>query len=510
MDERKEATMKVAQFLGFDLSTSGLKAIARSADGQEDFVEIGMQGQTTWQGQPGFILDFVPEMIKEALEALVVRGWHFCRGGNVSFSVRQHDMVLLSGRNMSEPLIPALSWQCNVATYETNIINNQPDIVASIGLVQPRFILPKLLWVMRNFPEIGRKIGFVLTTGDYIALMLTGHITMSSSDALSNGLLDQKTRRIATTALDDARRAVLTNLKVFLPGLFLAVQSSGTFVGHTDSKLKVGGPQWAEVRNILAGWCFYASLGDNHASGVGCGLVDNNTIAISAGSSGTVFRKCAPRAKLRGEAARFEFYNDTLLLTMLADCAVWYNKFVATHIGKSATMAQLDQAAMGASFGVVEFWNEERREGLVATRVFSPNLEEHPRLIASAQLSIAVELLLLTKAMLVEVKGNRTQVRRFVITGGMSRSPFFRTVLSVGLGLLKNDANVFVSARNGKSANEAATLGALINAITGSGLYYNSRAEAVADLCPLKPAQKGLPKYRNMTDLRRRLEGLLS
>jgi len=65
------------------------------------------------------------------------------------------------------------------------------------------------------------------------------------------------------------------------------------------------GPDWATIT----------------PGGVGSGLADRETLVLSLGSSGTVIRRCRPDAQLRGNAARFEYFEDSLLLEMLADCA---------------------------------------------------------------------------------------------------------------------------------------------------------------------------------------------
>ena len=84
------------------------------------------------------------------------------------------------------------------------------------------------------------------------------------------------------------------------------------------------------------------------------------------------------------------------------------------------------------------------------------------------------------------MKGQPAEVKGFVLTGGLSRSKFFQEVLAVGIHLLEKDATVFISSHKGPLASQAATLGAMINAMVGSGLYKDLPT-AIAELCPLKP-----------------------
>ena len=162
----------------FDLSTTEFKFAVRSKSGDIDHVSIPMRGQVKWKGQPAFDLSYLPGMIEEALNFFRARGWTFGRGGAISYSVRQHDMVLLGRDN--KPLIPALSWQCSVAKKQTELINSNPANVAAVGVVEPRFILPKLGWALKKSRDLAAKVRDVLTTGDYIAYMLTGKIRLST------------------------------------------------------------------------------------------------------------------------------------------------------------------------------------------------------------------------------------------------------------------------------------------------------------------------------------------
>ena len=463
-----------AQFLGFDLSTTALSCGVRSVDGKEDFVSIPMRGKTTWRGQPAHELEFVPGMILEVLNKLEGQGWSFASmDGALSFSVRQHDMVLLGPEH--ELLMPALSWQCVVAKAETKMLNLMPEVVSTVGKIEWRFILPKLLWVLRKDRDIAKKVARVMTTGDYIAACLTGRFTLSTSDGLSNGLLDQGSKKIP--ASNDVYELGGMNQELFW-SLFPSPIQSGKLVervfGHHGEMRS--SKEWLRLSIKLAGWHIISSLGDNHAGGVGCGLADDNTIVISAGSSGTVVRKCKPGLKLAGNAACFEYYNDRLLLMMLADCAEWYNKF-ASWYSSELGMAEIDRLATHASPGELQFWPEKKRKSILKSNRRRQNL------VANAQFSIAVELLLLVRAMLKEVRG---KIDNFVLTGGLSRSVFFRQVMGVGLNLLKPDTEIFVSNRSGPLASQAATLGAMINAMVGSGAYEDLLS-AISALCPQRP-----------------------
>ncbi len=475
-------TERMAKFLGFDLSTTALAVGVRSENGEEDFISLPMKGATKWHDQPAFDLSFIPQLLEEALKELRRRGWWFSSQGALSFSVRQHDMVILDRELL--PLIPALSWQCIVAAAQVEKLQEM-GAEAVVGKIEPRFILPKLMWVLEQ-NDLLHKICHAMTTGDYIGLMLTGALFMSTSDALSNGLLEQKSKTLADQVV---RKAGL------VPSWFPSAIQSGYIVGcvsftRSSQRREKVLPSWKSVISVLSGWKVVAGLGDNHAGGIGCGLSDSKTVVVSGGSSGTVIRTCHPSSTLRGEAACFEYYQDRLLLMMLADCAVWYDRFVE-KFGQKKTLAELDELALAADltklYRIRQKQNKQGWQEVYPKSWFGIPLAEK---VASTQASIAIELLLLVKKMLQEVE-SESKIRKFVLTGGISRSLFFQQLFRTGLPLLTEEPQLFVSKCEGALSHQSATLGAMINAMVGANTYPDLPS-AIADLCPLK----SLPVYQ--------------
>jgi sugar (pentulose or hexulose) kinase len=337
-----------------------------------------------------------------------------------------------------------------------------------------------------------------MTTGDFIALMLTNRFSLSTSDGLSNGLLEQKTKDLAEKVL---RKAGLN------PDWFPTPIQSGTVVGTVQPPSVTGkiSMAWNAIRDTLQGWSVVAGLGDNHAGGVGCGLKDFRTIVDSAGSSGTVIRKARSPWYLEGKAACFEYYVDRLLLMMLPDCAVWYDRFVK-QFGMGKSMGELDQMALRADLTKlvrVKQKKVEKPDGKIVWEEVYPRKWNHLGLlekVASTQASIAMELLLLTSKMLYEVSDDRAPVTaNFVLTGGLSRSLFFQQVFSNEVLIMTTTRHpkVWVSGHKGPLAHKSAALGAMINAMVGAGRYPNL-ASAIKDLCPLKPAARASGKRKRL------------
>lgn len=468
-----------AKFIGIDLSTTAMSVGVRSEAGDEDFSSTAVRGATLWHDQPAFLTQHLPNLLVESLSELKSQGWSFLDPGRLSWSVRQHDMVLMD--NHFQPLIPAISWECHVAVEQVRELQAL-GVDSMVGPIEPRFILPKLLWVLQQQPDLRDQVAWVATTGDFMSACLTGQLRLSASDALSNALLNQITKQVARHEIERAGCDA---------SWFPDVISSGCLVGHVGSEFPFSDTtlanDWSSVRQMLSGWSVGAGLGDNHAGAVGCGLSEAGTVVISAGSSGTVVRLAFPNDTLAGNAACFEYYDDRLLLMMLADCAIWYNRFLQQS-DRPTNHESNNQAALAADCSRLVRVTQETRNGRTE-EVYPENWSDldWSEQLASTQFSIAVELLLRVQNMLNEVISSTESVRNFVLTGGLCQSPMFRHVLAAGLQILSPGAKVEISDRNDKLAFQTATYGALINAMSAG--QYEILPSTIDKLCPRQPCE---------------------
>lgn len=468
----KRTNRREAAWAGFDLSTTGLALGVRSRAGEEAYVQTKMRGATRWQGQPAFDLAEVPGMIAGLLDKLAQEGWSWAELV-LSFSVRQHDMVLLD--QAGRLLLPALSWQCNAASQEVQRLREQ-GAEAVVGRIEERFILPKLMWALAQAPSLAGQVQQVMTTGDWIAQLLTGCRRLSTSDALSNGLLQQKNKKLAASVM---KRAGLDS------HWFPPVLQSGAAVGQVTASATSGAnDDWMKLKQRLQGATVVAGLGDNHATGVGCGLQEEDfqTIVVSAGTSGTINRVCPPDAALAGQAACFEYYQNRLLLMMLADCCKWYDRFVARFAAEHVDrLDELNKLAAATDLGRLRRVVHRDGKQQYAPDWTSLSLGEQ---VASTQWSIMVELLLRVRAMRAEVVSGAAPPVNFVLTGGLSQSEFFQQVFQAGVQLLAPGAKVLVSARKGPLRYQTAAYGALLNAMRPEDPH------AATQLCPTRPAKQ--------------------
>ena len=154
----------LADLLALDVTTTEFAVAVRDDQGNEDYASVPMRGATAWrsdQAFPAFELNEVPGMLRDLLGMLQSRGWRFDRRGEstpgyLSVACRQHDMVLLD--QAARPLLPAISWQCNAATEEVALLQ-QLGVGKTVGKIEPRFVLPKLVCVLKLQPELRERLG---------------------------------------------------------------------------------------------------------------------------------------------------------------------------------------------------------------------------------------------------------------------------------------------------------------------------------------------------------------
>jgi hypothetical protein len=178
-----------------------------------------------------------------------------------------------------------------------------------------------------------------------------------------------------------------------------------------------------------------------------------------------------------------------MLLMMLADCGAWYGRFVE-RFGGGASYHELNNLALAATGSRLPSVVHDSGEKDPQRREHYPADWEGASLgakTAATQLAIMAELLKLAKAMLAEVEGGRP-ITRFVLTGGLSQSPFFQQAFHVGVQQLAPGAQTLVGAQTDELSYQTAAYGALINAMLPA--RGGDLAAICRELCPLTPCDR--------------------
>jgi xylulokinase len=283
-------------FLGIDCGTQSTKVVLRDASDGE-IVRVGRAAHDiverddgTREQDPNW---WTAALVAAAREAL--RGDRVEIAG-IGVSGQQHGLVTLDARD--QPVRPAKLWNDTATAPQsaelTERLGGPERALALTGnLPLPGYTAPKILWSRQREPDAYARTTRMCLPHDYLNLWLTGTFTTEPGDASGTAYFDARARRYSDAvlgALDDRRDWSRT-----LP----SVRPSLSVIGALRHEA-------AEALGVRAGVPVSAGGGDNMCAAIGCGITSPGPVALSLGTSGTVFAYCeSPAVDPRGEAAAF-------------------------------------------------------------------------------------------------------------------------------------------------------------------------------------------------------------
>jgi xylulokinase len=259
-------------YLGLDLGTSGLKALL--VDEEEHVVFEATAPLAVTRPKNGWSEQLPSDWIAAAETVLdqlaaecdlsAVRG--------IGLSGQMHGATLLDSSD--EVLRPCILWNDTRSAKEAAELDADPEWRRISGnIVFPGFTAPKVHWVRNNEPQVADRIAKVLLPKDYLRLWLTGSHVGEMSDAAGTSWLDTGRRDWSEDLLG---KSGLSRDNV--PELVEGSAVSGEIRDVFSSR-------WGLPRGtVIAG-----GGGDNAASGIGAGVVEDGTAFLSLGTSGVLF-----------------------------------------------------------------------------------------------------------------------------------------------------------------------------------------------------------------------------
>ena len=258
-------------FLGIDIGTSAVKAVAANASGcvvaQASAPLTVSRPHPNWSEQQ-------PEAWWDAVNAAVL-GLDAKQRASVcaiGLSGQMHGATLL-GRD-HRPLRPAILWNDGRSAAECAALEAEcPELPRITGnRAMPGFTAPKLRWVRDHEPQVFREIIKVLLPKDYIRLRMTGDMASDMSDSAGTLWLD-----VAARGWSDAMLAATGLDRSHMPDLI----EGSTFTGELRAAVA---ETWGMARVPVA-----AGGGDHAAGAVGVGVVNPGDAFLSLGTSGVLF-----------------------------------------------------------------------------------------------------------------------------------------------------------------------------------------------------------------------------
>ena len=239
----------MTSLVGLDIGTTGVKALALSADGA---VERRAEEEYPLSiPQPGWAEQDPEDWVRASAATFERLG---AGSERIGLTGQMHGLVVLDADR--RVLRPAILWNDQRTEAECVEIEERIGLARLIELTGnralPGFTAPKLLWLRRNEPEVYERIAHVLLPKDYVRLQLFGELATDVADASGTLLFDVAGRRWSDE--------VLSALEI--PPEWLPPVSESTEV---------------------------AGAGDQAAGAVGVGVHSPGPASVVLGTSGVVF-----------------------------------------------------------------------------------------------------------------------------------------------------------------------------------------------------------------------------
>ncbi|QMV40574.1 hypothetical protein FPL14_04675 [Cohnella cholangitidis] len=140
------------------------------------------------------------------------------------------------------------------------------------GYTNQQHVLPRLLWVKANEPDVWSKTATIFGSYDYVTYKLTGQYSIEANWAVESGLYDIREGVWLTDQL--------TGFNVD-PDLFPDVRASADIVGTVSEEA-------AGLTGLPAGIPVIAGSADHVASTLAAGIVDEGDLLIKFGGAGDI------------------------------------------------------------------------------------------------------------------------------------------------------------------------------------------------------------------------------
>ena len=236
--------------------------------------------------------------------------------------------------------------------YLTRCAGGRQKLLENEGnLILPGYTIGKILWLKNHKRELYDRLAHILLPHDYINYYLTGNITCEAGDASGTGLFNVRERtwshRLAA-CIDDKR-----NIIECMPPLISNEKSCGTIRAEIAADLHL-----REDVIVSSGG------GDNMMGAIGTGVVNEGTMCVSLGTSGTIFaHSSTPLIDDNGYLAAFcSSTNAYLPLLCTMNCTV-ATEYTRALFGKD--VVSFDMEAKKAPIGcddlvMLPYFNGER------------------------------------------------------------------------------------------------------------------------------------------------------
>jgi len=195
----------MAVFLGIDIGTSVIKAVAVSGGGE--ILGVGRHAYAASRYKGGWVEHDPEAYWTGACQA----ARDACQGGRAGLEVAAIGLTGMAPSTVfvgadGEPLGPSPIWQDMRARDEVAqfCAAATPDLVRrTTGMIpSPSFSGPKLKWMARNAPDIYERTRVILDAKDFVAMRMCGAVATDETSAASSLLFDLGRREWSAPLID--------------------------------------------------------------------------------------------------------------------------------------------------------------------------------------------------------------------------------------------------------------------------------------------------------------------
>ncbi|MBN1298609.1 MAG: xylulose kinase [Actinobacteria bacterium] len=478
---------------GIDIGTTGAKVAIFDING--NMVSSGYREYSCIYPKPGWVDQDLKIMYKAATEAssACIEKARIKTSEIAAISVSAQRSCTIFVDKAGDELIPMISWQDGRTTAEVTQIKEtfgaeKYYLITGLPL-GPAWILPKILWIRKNYPEIWKNTAKVVQLHDYFLKKLgCEDFTVDIPDTAFYGLWD-------TDRLEWSGK-LLENFNLN-EGLFSRPSESGSIAGKLSKSA-------AKDFGFAQGTPLCTGAGDQNSAVVGAGVINEGDLSIAIGTGGIAityldkpFRdpnmmnmitnhaitgKWQMEGLQNGAAGVFRWFRDEIALFDDADAGnndkkdkiyKMLDKMIADTPSGSKGLLMLPYFAGSAA----PRWNSDAR-GTIIGLTFA---HDKACLARCFMEGITLEM----KDIINSIKNSGIKVKSARLIGGAAKSDIWNRIQC-------DMYNMNVSTLK---VSDAAILGAAILAGVGSGLFgsiregVNSMVAADKNYIPGKDSQ---------------------
>lgn len=410
-------------YLGIDIGTSELKALIIDNQGEivaSSHVTLTVQRpKPQWAEQAPNAWWDATHSVVAALRQSAPEAWAGIK--SIGLSGQMHGAVLLDSQG--KVLRNCILWNDTRSAAECEwLLAHHPEFLTISGnLIMPGFTAPKLRWVAQHEPEIFNQIAKVLLPKDYLRWKMSGEYISDMSDSSGTLWLD-----VAKRDWSDELLAVTQLTREQMPRLVEGSEKSTCLNAELAS-------QWglsAEV--IIAG-----GGGDNAASAVGVGAINQDDAFISLGTSGVIFvvnnrLQTAPERGVHAFAHALPHrWHQMSVMLSAASCLRWLcNLLSITENQLMEEIAELSQQDKQRAPVFLPYLSGERTPHNDAYAMGSFFALRHETNRALMGYSVIEGVAFALADGMAVLSNSETNIKQCSLTGGGARSPIWAQLIA--------------------------------------------------------------------------------